>query len=187
VPANQIGPQAQGQASVRQGVRQDVAAFVEAAKTGFNAYKKGEPQVSQGLRMWESNTKPASAKNCWVVQGDTSTTLSCLLSTSIDLNATRSYYAQLTEDVTASLPAGWSPLAAPAFGPEFPASKGYRASSGAHAEVWIARAASGEYELHYQFVTAENASRPAANRPPPPSAPDDDPIGSGGFITPPSR
>jgi hypothetical protein len=74
-------------------------------------------------------------QDCWVVQGDTTATFSCLLSTSADLNSLRSYYTQVTDDVTASLPAGWAPQAAPPYGPDFPASKGYRASSGAHGEI----------------------------------------------------
>ena len=174
---------AESRARFLNAVREDVTAYIEASKTGFNVYKKGEPQLSQGFRMWESNTKPALAKGCWVVQG-TASTFSCLLGTSADLNNIRALYAQLTEDVVVSLPRDWTQDAAPPFGPEFPASKGYRTSSGAHGEIWIARATSGEYELHYQLVTAEVTSRPVVD-PQPAAAPDDDPIGPGGTITPP--
>jgi Protein of unknown function (DUF1036) len=184
-PAELAKQQAQAHAAMLGWVREDVASYIEASRTGFNAYKKGAPQSSQGLRMWESNTKPLFAKNCFVVQGETATTLSCLLSEKNDLNALRADYAELTEDVTASLPAGWAPVSAPPYGPDFPASKGYRASSGAHGEIWIARAASGEYQLHYQLVSPGLAAAPAANPTPPAAAPKD-PIGSGGFITPPT-
>jgi hypothetical protein len=33
-------------------VREDVAAYIEASKTGFAAYKKGDAQLSQGYRRW---------------------------------------------------------------------------------------------------------------------------------------
>jgi hypothetical protein len=178
--SEQATQQAQARAAMLGWVREDVAAYIAASRNGFEAYKKGQPQVSQGLRMWDSSVKPAFAKGCWVVQGDTATTFSCLLSEKPDLNAARDDYTELTGDVTASLPPDWHPEAAPPFGRDFPASKGYRSSSGSHAEIWIARAASGGgYELHYQLVSAHPA-RPAERV-------DDDPIGAGGFITPPAH
>jgi hypothetical protein len=185
-----VGPQpdtatsdAESRAAFLKAVREDVTDYIEASKTGFNAYKKGQPQLSQGLHMWESNTRPALAKECWVVQGD-ATTFSCLLGVSAELNEIRALYARLTEDVAVSIPRDWTQDAAPPYGPDFPASKGYRASSGAHGEIWIARATSGEYELHYQLVTAEVAASPAVN--PQPAAQDDDPIGPGGIISSPT-
>lgn len=84
-----------------------------------------------------------------------------------------------------SLPGDWSADATPPFGPEYPASKGYRSSSGAHGEVWIANAQiGGGYEVHFQLISAP--SQPTAN-PPHTNPLDDDPIGQGGFITPPNR
>ena len=96
----------------------------------------------------------APAKGCWVVQGATATTLSCLLLERADLNELRSYYTELNKDVIASLPRDWTTQAAPPFGGDLPNS-GYRSSSGAHLQVWIARAASGAvYEIHFQLVSA---------------------------------
>jgi hypothetical protein len=176
----------QNKAAMLGWVREDVAEYMEASKTGFEAYKSGKDyQVAGGLRGWESNVKPMLAKGCWVVQGDAATTFSCLLYEKPDLNALRADYTELTEDVSASLPADWSPDAKPPFGPEYPASKGYRSSTGAHGEVWLASAQTGGgYELHYQLVSAP--SRPAAIQPAPKPF-EDDPIGEGGFITPPTR
>src|SRR5262249_21575303 len=85
-------------------VRQDMATYIEASKTGFASYKKGTAQLSQGYQMWDSLVKPASAKGCWVVQGATATTLSCLLLEQADLNELRSYYAELNKTITAMLP-----------------------------------------------------------------------------------
>jgi hypothetical protein len=90
---------------------------------------------------------------CWVVQGDATATFSCLLSVGTDLNGLRAYYTQLTDDVALSLPPGWKVEQGQPFGPDLP-SKAFSASSGAHGEVWIGRAAT----------------------------PVDDPIGNGGFI-----
>jgi hypothetical protein len=171
-------------------VREDVNAYIAASATGFEAYKKGDVVVSAGVRSWVSREAPLGSQGCWVIQGDRATTFSCLLSTSTDLDAMRSSYTQLTGDVTASLPAGWKPNAASPFGPEYPASKAYQSSSGAHGEIWIARAATGQYELHYQLVTAESAARLTERRTAPPASTPapaaDDPIGEGGFITPPA-
>ncbi|HEY7392714.1 MAG TPA: hypothetical protein VH640_29610 [Bryobacteraceae bacterium] len=137
-----------------QWVRSDIPAYVEASQTGFARYKKGDAQLSQGYRMWDSLVKPAPAKGCWVVQGTASTTLSCLLLERADLNDVRSYYTELNKDVIASLPRDWKTKAAPPFGGDLP-NQGYESSSGAHLEVWIARAASGGvYEIHFQLVSA---------------------------------
>lgn len=154
-PADAAKQKAEAHAGMLGWVREDVAAYIAASKNGFAAYKKGEPQVQAGLRMWDSNTKPGSAQGCWLVQGETQTTFSCLLYDKQDLNTINSAYAELTDDIAQSLPRDWTPLAGPAFGPELPSSKGYRSSSGAHGEVWVARTAStGLYELHFQIVTA---------------------------------
>jgi hypothetical protein len=137
-----------------QWVRADMPSYVEASKTGFAAYKKGDVQLSQGYQMWDSLMKPAPAKGCWVVQGTSSTTFSCLLLERVDLNDLRSYYAELNKDIIASLPRDWKIQEAPPFGGDLP-SQGYGSSSGAHLEVWIARAGSGAvYEIHFQLVSA---------------------------------
>lgn|SRR6185437_11016017 len=167
-----------------QAVREDVSAYIEASKTGFEAYKSGEAKVSQGNRIWNSRVKPLLAHGCWVIQGAATATFSCLIPQNPDLNAARAFYAQITEDVTASLPGDWSADAAAPFTGDLP-SKGYRSSSGAHGEVWLAGALAGNgYELHYQLVSAPLAP---AVKPPPAKPFDDDPIGEGGFITPPTR
>jgi hypothetical protein len=175
--------EAESQADLLRWVQQDVTEYIAASATGFDAYKSGSGVSSSGLRMWDSKVKPLAAKGCWVVQGDTTATFSCLLSTGGDLNALRSYYTQLTGDVAVSLPPGWKADETQPFGGDLP-SKAFHASSGAHGEVWIGRAASdGNYELHYQLVSAPLAPQPASSRP----DPVDDPIGSGGFIKPPSK
>ncbi len=151
-PANSPAPD---RAKSLQWVRgKDVVAYIAASQTGFAAYKKGDAQLSQGYRMWDSLVKPAQAKGCWVVQGPIATTLSCLLSEQTDLNGLRSYYTELNTEIAASLPRDWKTQAGPPFGGDLP-NQGYRSSSGAHLEVWIARAASGTvYEIHFQLVSA---------------------------------
>ena len=165
-------------------VREDVAAYIAASKTGFAAYMKGQAQQQGGLRMWDSNTKPQIAQGCWVVQGETQTTFSCLLYNELDLNTVNTAYADLTDNISQSLPSDWEPIAGLAFGPEFSSSKGYRSSSGAHGEVWVARtASSGLYELHFQIVTAPPGTEPNSSTVTSQGT-DDDPIGGGGFIKP---
>jgi hypothetical protein len=166
----------QGHAATLQWVREDLAAYLNASKTGFDAYKSGEPQLSQGYRMWTSSEKPAVATGCWVIQGDSTSTLSCVLPLNRDRE--RAYYTELTDDVTASLPADWKRVDGSPFGGSLP-STGYRSSSGAHGEIWLTETTDQNYELHYQLVSAPTGARA-------PKADDDDPIGAGGFITPPT-
>ena len=167
---------AKGRAAMLQWVREDLTAYIDASKTGFEAYKSGEPQLSQGYRMWTSSVKPALANGCWVIQGDSTSTFSCVIP--LNREKERAYYTQITDDVTASLPADWKRVDGAPFGGNLP-STGYRSSSGAHGEVWLTETADENYELHYQLVSAPTSARP-------PKADDDDPIGGGGFITPPT-
>ena len=123
--------------------------------------------------------KPALAQNCWVLQG-TSATFYCAIPLKGDVSAARAYHTELTDDVTASLPGDWSEdTVAPLIDGQL-ASTGYRSSSGAAGAVWLVAADSGGgYELRYRLVAA--AAAPQAANPT-----DDDPIGEGGFITPPT-
>jgi hypothetical protein len=144
---------APARANPLQWVRSDIPAYIEASKTGFAAYKNGDGQISQDLRMWDSSVKPSAARGCWVVQGATSTTLSCALSQKGDLNGLRPYYTELNQEIAAALPRDWTQVEQP-FGGDLP-SHGYRSSSGAHLEVWVAPAAAGAgYEIHFQLVSA---------------------------------
>jgi hypothetical protein len=136
-----------------QWVRTDMLAYIEASKTGFAAYKKGDVQVSPDYRMWDSSVKPAAARGCWVVQGTTATTLSCALSQRGDLERLRPYYADLNKEIAATLLGDWTKVERP-FGGDLP-NQGYRSSSGAHLEVWIAPADSAPLdEIHFQLVSA---------------------------------
>jgi uncharacterized membrane protein len=140
-----------GRAALLQWVRADVAKYLAASRTGFDAWKSGNVILSQGYRMWTSSEKPAAARGCWVVQGDSTTTLSCAIPINKDLE--RAYYDALTQDVAASLPADWSTGPANPFGGDLP-STGYRSSSGAHGEVWLVEPTEDTYELNFQLVSA---------------------------------
>jgi len=136
-----------------QWVRADLLAYIEESKTGFAAYKKGDVQVSQDYRMWDSSVKPVAARGCWVVQGTTATTLSCALSQRGSLNDLLPYYADLNKKIAATLPGDWTKVERP-LGGDLP-SQGYRSSGGAHLEVWIAPADSAPLdEMHFQLVSA---------------------------------
>ncbi len=103
---------AESQADLLRWVQEDVTEYIAASSTGFEAYKSGSGAPSSGNTVWDSKVKPLTAKGCWVVRGDTTATFSCLLSTGDDLNALRTYYTQLTDDVAASLPKDWKADAA---------------------------------------------------------------------------
>ena len=140
-----------GRAALFNWVHQDVATYLAASKTGFDAYKSGDMTLSQGYRMWTSSVKPAAARGCWVVQGDSTTTLSCAIP--INKYLERSYYDALVQDVAASLPAEWSTGAANPFGGNLP-STGFRSTSGAHGEIWLVEPTDDSYELRFQLVSA---------------------------------
>ena len=60
---------AKGRAAQLEWVREDLTTYIEASRTGFEAYKTGEGQLSSdGTRVWNSSVKPALANGCWVVQ-----------------------------------------------------------------------------------------------------------------------
>jgi hypothetical protein len=152
-PPSSSAPPA-NRANSAQWVRADILAYLEASKTGFAAYKKGDVLLSQGYRMWDSNTKPSAARGCWVVQGTSSTTLSCALSQRGDLNELRPDYTGINKEIAAALPRDWKAQAEPPFGGDLP-NQGYKSSSGAHLEVFFAPAPSGPgYEINFQLVSA---------------------------------
>ena len=140
-----------GRAALFNWVQKDVATYLAASRTGFNAYKSGDVILSQGYRMWTSSVKPEIARGCWVVQGDSATTMSCAIP--IESNYERAYYNELVQDVAASLPAGWSAEPPNPFGGSLPSS-GYRSNNGAHGEVWLEEPKDDTYELHFQLVSA---------------------------------
>lgn len=74
-----ISTEAQGRTAMRQWVREDLTAYIASSQNRFNAYKTGGVISSDGHRNWACGVMPAMAKNCWVVEGDTQSTLSCLL------------------------------------------------------------------------------------------------------------
>jgi hypothetical protein len=166
-----IATEAQARAAMFKWVHDDVNVYITASGTRFDTLKAGNVVMSGGNRNWVCKDAPTLSKTCWVVEADTVSTLTALLAESADLNALRAYYTVLADDIGASLPRGWTPGSSQPFGGDLPG-KSYTSPGGAHGEFWIARAASGSsYELHFQVV----------------SAPVDDPIGVGGFITPPTR
>lgn len=181
--ADTAASNAKGRAALLGWVREDLADYLEASRTGFESYKTGaaSPWTSNpGDRIWNSSVKPALAEGCWVIQGSSSIFI-CSMAANPDLNAARAYYERLTEDVSASLPSDWTADAAPPFPGDLP-SISYRSTSGAHGEVWLDNAKSGNgYVLRYEMIAA--ATTASAPRPANPT--DDDPIGEGGFITPP--
>jgi hypothetical protein len=140
-----------GRAGLFEFVQKDVATYLAASKTGFNAFKSGDVILQQGYRMWTSSVKPQAARGCWVVQGDSTTTLSCAIP--IDKNYERAYYNELVQDVGASLPAGWSVGPPNPFGGALP-STGFRSNDGAHGEVWLVEPKDDTYELNFQLVSA---------------------------------
>jgi hypothetical protein len=169
---------AKGRAAELEWVREDLTTYIEASRTGFEAYKTGEAQLSsEGTRVWDSSVKPALANGCWVVQNAETKLSKFYCSMPVNAEVERARYDELTDDVTASLPEGWSVDPDPPF-TGLP-SKGYRSTSGAHGEIWLVDT-NGSYELHFELIAA-----PAATQATKPA--DDDPIGEGGVITPPAK
>ena len=169
---------AKGRAAELEWVREDLTTYIDASRTGFEAYKTGEAQLSSdGTRVWDSSVKPALATGCWVVQNAETKLSKFYCSMPVNADVERARYTDLTDDVTASLPEGWSVDSDPPF-TGLP-SKGYRSTSGAHGEIWLVDT-NGSYELHFELIAAPVATQ--ATKPA-----DDDPIGEGGFITPPTK
>ena len=131
---------------------------------------------SDGTRVWNSSVKPALANGCWVVQKSETKISKFICSIPVNADAERARYDELTDDVTASLPEGWSVDPDPPF-TGLP-SKAYRSTSGAHGEIWLVDS-NGAYELHFELIAAPVGAQAAEPT-------DDDPIGEGGFITPPT-
>jgi hypothetical protein len=169
---------AKGRAAELEWVREDLATYIEASRTGFEAYKTGEPQLSSdGTRVWDSSVKPALATGCWVVQNAETKLSKFYCSMPVNAESERARYNELTDNVTASLPEGWSVDPEPPF-TGLP-SKGYRSTSGAHGEIWLVDS-NGSYELHFELIAAPAAAQASKST-------DDDPIGEGGLITPPTK
>lgn len=167
---------AKGRAAELEWVREDLTTYIEASRTGFEAYKTGEGQLSSdGTRVWNSSVKPALANGCWVVQKAETKLSKFYCAMPVNADAERARYNELTDDVTLSLPEGWSVDPDPPF-TGLP-SKGYRSTSGAHGEIWLVDS-NGEYELRFELIAAPLTTQAAKPT-------DDDPIGGGGFITPP--
>jgi hypothetical protein len=168
---------ARGRAAELEWVREDLTTYIEASRTGFEAYKTGEAQLSSdGSRVWNSSVKPALANGCWVVQNAETKLSKFYCSMPVNADAERARYNELTDDVTAALPEGWSVDSDPPF-TGLP-SKGYRSTSGAHGEIWLVDS-NGDYELHFELIAAPSVTQAAKPT-------DDDPIGEGGVITPPT-
>lgn len=145
---------ADAQAAMLEWVRADLPAYLDASTTGFEVYRSGPPQFSQGYHMWTSSERPPPARGCWVIQGDSSTTLSCAIP--VNPSYERAYYTQLTDDFTAVLPGDWSAVAGSAFGGSLP-STGFRSSTGAHCEIWLTETPGGGYDVNFQLVSAPTA------------------------------
>lgn len=162
-PSDDAARIAKGRAAMLNWVRQGVNAYIEASATGFESYKRGEAITSAGLRMWDSSVAPVIAKGCWVIQGEAGSTLSGLLNTQTDLIAVRSYYTQLTEGVTASLPQDWKAEAAPPFGGDLP-SKGFhpvdRAGTSGLANPRLAQHRNCIWSLSPRVLSIGNSATP---------------------------
>ena len=147
---------ADAQAAMLEWVQADLPAYLDASTTGFAVYRSGPPQLSQGLRMWTSSEQPPPARGCWVVQGDSTSTLSCAIT--VNPSYERAYYTQLADDFKATLPGDWSAVAGSVFGGVL-ASTGFRSTTGAHCEVWLVETEGGGYNVHFQLVSAPTGVR----------------------------
>lgn len=147
---------ATAQAAMLEWVQADLPEYLDASTTEFEIYRSGPPQLSQGLRMWTSSEQPPPARGCWVVQGDSTSTLSCAIT--VNPAYERAYYSQLADDFKATLPGDWSAVAGSVFGGSLP-STGFRSTTGAHCEIWLVETEGGGYDVHFQIVSAPHAAR----------------------------
>jgi hypothetical protein len=174
-------------------LRKNVRAYIAAADTGFESYKKGAPRVVAGDRVWSAKEISLPDDSCIVSEGTTNVVLRCLEFTSSSRETIEAMYAELVKNVAAALPEDWKPYSGPDFSWVFTkdmlANKVFRSSNGLNYFIWTSYHDS-EYQLGYQVLAprrpgegTRNAapSKPAPNRP---MTPEDDPIGDGGFITP---
>jgi hypothetical protein len=96
-----------------------------------------------------------------------------------------SQYQELNSDVAATLPAGWARTLTDPFSGVIE-SRGYFSQDETSGQIWVAyNPTQKDYSLSFQIVTTN--SPPARTESPTQTqtSSDDDPIGQGGFITPP--
>jgi ankyrin repeat protein len=170
-------------------VADDVKEFLAVAAQGFESYKTGDAtDAGDGLRRWESSRKPALASYADVRQLGETTSYVCTLGNSAYKGELLLQYQQLVSQVAIALPGSWSKAADPPFGGTI-ASIEFDSTDGMKGQIWMSfDPSTSQYTLSFQIVSNQQApAATAATKPAQsPSEPfPDDPIGSGGFITPP--
>ena len=179
-----------------QTLRKNVRAYIAAADTGFESYKKGAAQVIAGDRVWSAKEISLPADSCIVTESATNVNFRCLQYTSPSREEIEARYADLVKNVAAALPEDWKPYSGPDIFKNVLASKVFWSSSGLNWYIWIGYydSSRSKYELFYEVLAprrpGEGTRNAAPSKPAPAPAPnrsmtpEDDPIGEGGFITP---
>jgi hypothetical protein len=160
-------------------VAEDVREFLAAAARGFESYKTGEAtDRADGIRSWDSSRKPALAQHCEIQEHGSAKSYFCTLYASAYKGELEVQYKDLISDVVDALPAGWTQTAEAPFGVVVD-SAGFVSSDGTNGQIWIAFDPSqNNYSLYFQIVAPNGVAAETEK-------PVDDPIGGGGFITPP--
>lgn len=171
-------------------VKSTVTEFLAAAAQGFESYKKGDPTTDDdGLRRWESSRLLLVASSAEIQQRGETVSYYCVMDYSPYRGEVMLQYKQLVSEVASALPDGWSKAENPPFAGEVESVE-FVSTDGTRGQIWVSGdSRTHKYSLNFQIVSNQRASTAPAIAVPPkspsgPASDDDDPIGSGGFITP---
>lgn len=142
-----------GEAEHKAWVKEDLMAYIAAGRRNFEGYKKGPSFLNEdGHKSWQSNTKPAMAENCRVIQVDANqpNAFVCILARHSDLALLRKDYERFVGYVREAVPVDWLFIPNAIGGVE---STGWGSSSGLSGEVYIlADSSKNDYTLSYQIT-----------------------------------
>jgi hypothetical protein len=163
----------------------DVQEFLAASAQGFEAYKDGAPATrADGIRWWKSSRQPFLALVCEIQVRGLTKSYFCVLSESAYKGEIDLQYQELNSEVAAALPAGWARTLTDPFSGVIE-SRGYFSQEGTSGQIWVAYDPNQkDYTLNFQIVTT-NSPPARTESPSQTQTSSDDPIGQGGFITPP--
>lgn len=154
-------------------VKEDLLAYIAAARNGFEEFKKGPSFLNEaGQKSWQSKSAPALAKNCRVIQllAGNPNSFSCILTTNTELEVIRKDYERFVRYIRLTIPNDWEQVSDPLGEVE---STGWKSKTGLSGEIFVhLDPERNEYSLCYQMEglkSPRKTSAPAKKTAPPAS------------------